>query len=92
MTWKIEYLQSVKKEIRKIDKQTCVRIRDYLENKIANLEDPRDLGKSLKGNFSELWRYRVGDYRIICSLEDNTCTVLVVRIGHRKNIYDLRND
>ena len=88
MSWKIEYLKSIQKEVRTIDRTVQKKIREYLENKVANLDDPRELGKSLKGNFGELWRYRIGDYRAICEIQDKTITVLVLHIGHRKNVYN----
>lgn len=87
MTWVIEYLQSARKTVEKIDPQTRRRIRDYLEYRVAELDDPRKLGKSLKGRLSELWRYRIGDYRVVCELRDKDLVVLVVRIGHRKEVY-----
>jgi mRNA interferase RelE/StbE len=58
-----------------------------LENKITNLKNPRDFGKSLQGDLSDLWRYRVGDYRIICEIKDEELIILVVAIGHRSKIY-----
>ena len=57
---------------------------------MAKLDDPRQLGKPLKGQHSELWRYRVGDYRVVCDLRDEVLVVLVVRIGHRKEVYEKR--
>lgn len=87
MAWKIKYLKSVQKNIRKIDRKERDRIREYLESHIANSDNPRQFGKALKGNHSEFWRYRVGNHRIICELKDNSITILVIRIGHRKNIY-----
>lgn len=87
MAWKIKYLQSIQKEVRKIDKAAQNKIRSYLEEKVAKMEDPREIGKALKGNLGELWRYRIGDYRAICEIQDKEITVLVVHIGHRKNIY-----
>lgn len=87
MSWKIEYLKSIQKEVRKIDRGIQKKIREYLENKVANLDDPRDIGKPLKGNLGELWRYRIGDYRVICEIQNKTITVLVIHIGHRKNVY-----
>lgn len=86
MVWKIEYLQSAQKEARKIDPQARKRIKKYLEHVVA-LEDPRQVGKALKGGLSNLWRYRIGDYRVICELRDDVLIVLVVTIGHRKNVY-----
>ncbi len=62
-------------------------ITQYLRKRIEPLDDPRQLGKSLKGELSNLWRYRVGDYRLICEINENELIVLVVRVGHRKGIY-----
>ena len=59
----------------------------FIDEKILKNNDPREYGKSLKGELGELWRYRVGDYRIICSIEDERIEVLVLRIGHRKEVY-----
>ena len=87
MTWTIEYAKSTRKDIRKIDPKTRTRIRNYLETRIATLDDPRQLGRVLKGEQGELWRYRVGNYRLICKIQDKVMTVLLVRIGHRKVIY-----
>ena len=87
MSWRIKYAQSVQKTVKKLQPQVRQRIRDYLEKRVALLDDPRQIGKPLKGHHSELWRYRVGDYRIICEIQDDTLLVLVVRIGHRKEIY-----
>jgi len=64
------------------------RITHYLRKRIEPLDDPRQLGKPLTGNLSTLWRYRVGDYRLICELKENELIVLVVRVGHRKGIYE----
>ncbi len=87
MAWKIEYAESTQKDIRKLDPAERRRIREFLEGKVATLEDPRGIGKALSGNFSGLWRYRVGDYRIIVSIEDERLCVLVLRVGHRKSVY-----
>ncbi len=87
MTWTIEYIKSVQKTVKKIDPPTRKRIRKYLENHVATLKEPRQLGKQLKGQFSELWRYRIGDHRVICEIQDDKLVILVVRIGSRKNIY-----
>ena len=87
MVWKIEYLKSIQKGVRKIDRTSQKKIREYLENKVAKMENPRDIGKALKGEMKELWRYRIGDYRAICEIQDKSITVLVIHIGHRKNVY-----
>ena len=72
-----------------MDKQTARRIRDELAE-IAKLEDPRSRGKALVGNLAGLWRYRVGDYRIICDIEDGVLVILVVDVAHRREIYKRR--
>jgi mRNA interferase RelE/StbE len=70
-----------------MDAKERKRIRSFLEDKLSLHDDPRKLGKSLKGQDSELWRYRVGDYRIICDIRDDALVVLVVKVGHRKEVY-----
>jgi len=87
VTWKIKYLKSVQKDMRKIDQKDQTRIREYLESHIAHSDNPRNFGKLLKGSYSEFWRYRVGNYRIVCELDDTSITILVLRVGHRKDIY-----
>jgi len=87
MAWKIKYLKSIQKEIRKINKGEQKKIREYLEDRIANADDPRKFGKALKGTHAEFWRYRVGQYRIICEIDDSEIVILVIRIGHRKDVY-----
>jgi len=87
MPWTIEYLQSAKKGAKKLSPQNRKKVRAFLEERIASMEDPRQLGKPLKGTLSEFWRYRVGDFRILCQLQDQKLVVLVVRIAHRKDVY-----
>ncbi|XTI73786.1 type II toxin-antitoxin system RelE family toxin (plasmid) [Acidithiobacillus sp. AC3] len=87
MVWRIEYAESVQKDVRKLDAQERKRIRDYIEAKVALLDDPRSVGKPLSGSLSGLWRYRVGNYRIIASIEDLDVRILVVKIAHRKEVY-----
>ncbi len=86
--WTIEYLASVRKDIRRLDPQVCRRIRKFLEVRVACLEDPRSIGEALKGaELGDFWKYRIGDYRIICAIEDDVVRVLVVRIGNRREVY-----
>ncbi|MGA2745217.1 MAG: type II toxin-antitoxin system RelE/ParE family toxin [Candidatus Sulfotelmatobacter sp.] len=87
MAWTIEYTDTARRQLRKLDKQSARRILDYLDERIAPLEDVRSLGKALRGPLGEFWRYRVGEYRIICELLDKQLRVLVVRVGGRKDIY-----
>ncbi len=88
MTWKVEFDNRARKELRKLDKQAQDRILKWLRETLATEEDPRRTGKSLKGRMKGLWRYRVGDYRIISQIQDENILILVVRIGHRRDIYE----
>lgn len=83
---KIEYTSIAKKELKKLDRQIQIKIKNYLDE-IANLENPRSHGKDLVGNLSHLWRYRVADYSLICDIQDEKILVTILRIGHRKEIY-----
>lgn len=87
MAWAIEYTDAARKQLRKLDRTTAQRIYRYLSERVAPLDEARDLGKALSGPLGELWRYRVGDYRIIAELRQNVLTVLVLRIGHRREVY-----
>lgn len=86
MAWKIELSKTADKAIRKLDKPTAARILDTLEE-ISQLDNPRSRGKAMTGNLAGLWRYRIGDYRAVCAIEDDRLAVLVVDVGHRKDIY-----
>ena len=87
MGWTIEWDKRVERQLARLGRDNARRIRDYMMQRVARVEDPRSLGKALHGRLSTYWRYRVGDYRVICSLEDAVCKVLVVRIGHRREVY-----
>ncbi len=71
-----------------MDKQNAHRIVDFMGLRIAALDDPRQSGKPLKGELGEFWRYRVGDYRILCEIRDDELIILAARIGHRREVYD----
>jgi len=88
MAWKIEFSEPADRQLNRLDPQQSRRILKFLLGRVAKLEDPRSVGKPLQGpHFGELWRYRVGDFRIICKLRDEVLVVLVVQIGPRKGIY-----
>lgn len=87
MTWKIEIGGDALKQLKKIDKADAKRIFAYLRERVALRDNPRELGKPLTGELNELWRYRVGDYRIIARIEDAELVILVVRVGHRRHVY-----
>lgn len=87
MAWTIEYAKTARDQLRKLDKKIALRIVDYLEKRVAPLEDPRQTGKALHGSLGDLWRYRVGDYRIICDIRDRLLVVLVLQVGNRSDVY-----
>jgi mRNA interferase RelE/StbE len=88
MAWKIELSAGADRELSKLDRQQSKRILKFLHERVAKLEDPRGIGKALQGSrLGEFWKYRVGPYRLICKIEDNLLIVLVLRVGHRKEIY-----
>ena len=87
MSTTIEYTDSSRRQLRKLDKRAAHRILDYMDKRIAPLEDPRSMGKALRGPLGDFWRYRVGEYRIICEIDDRALRVLVVRVGDRKDVY-----
>jgi mRNA interferase RelE/StbE len=87
LAWTIDYTDTAKEQLRKLDRQTARRIVDFMDERIAGVEDPRSTGKALSGPLGRLWRYRVGDYRVIASIEDQALRILVVRIGNRKEVY-----
>lgn len=89
MAWKIRFTKSADKALRKLDKSTSARILDEIEE-ISALDDPRSRGKALTGTLSGLWRYRVGDYRIVCDIEDGMMLILVVAVAHRREVYKHR--
>lgn len=81
-------LLTAKKELAGLDKTQAKRITTFLHKRVAELDDPRSIGEALKGSkFGDFWKYRVGDYRIIASIEDGALLILVVRIGNRKDVY-----
>jgi mRNA interferase RelE/StbE len=88
LNWKIEFDSNVEKDLRKLDHSAQQRIIKYLKEKIIPIENPRTLGKPLSGDLRGIWRYRVGDYRILAKIEDENFIILVVYVGHRKNVYD----
>lgn len=88
MVWTINYSDRALKSLRKMDKQNARRIVDFMDLRIAVAADPRQSGKPLKGEQGEFWRYRVGDYRILCEIRDDELVILAATIGHRREVYD----
>ena len=88
MAWQIEFDPAAKKKLSKLEAQIAKRIIQFLKSRLAKHPDPRELGEALKGSrLGEFWKYHVGDYRIIASIQDKTVCILVLRIGDRKEIY-----
>jgi len=87
MAWKIDFSPAALKQLNKLDKPVAQRILKFLRERVGGLDDPRKIGARLQGTLSEFWKYRVGDYRLICSLEHDRLVVLVLRIGHRLEVY-----
>jgi mRNA interferase RelE/StbE len=88
LTWRIDLTASAAKQLSKLEKTEARRITTFLRKRIGMLEDPRTLGKPLTGpQLGEFWRYRVGDYRVICDIQDQALVVLVIEIGNRRDIY-----
>ena len=86
--FEIELSERFKKEFRKLDKYTQKIIRAWIDKNLVNCENPRQHGKGLTANRSGQWRYRIGDYRLICQIEDNKMIILALSIGHRRDIYE----
>jgi mRNA interferase RelE/StbE len=88
MIWKIEFDPAATRELEKLDHQISRRILNFLNDRVVQLEDPRSIGEALKGaKLGDLWKYHVGDYRIISSIEDGQLRILVIRIGNRREVY-----
>jgi mRNA interferase RelE/StbE len=87
LAWTIEYAKTARDQIKKPDRQTALRVLDYMDERVATLDDPRQTGKALKGPLGDLWSYRVGDYRIICDIQDRVLIVLELQIGNRRDVY-----
>lgn len=89
MAWSIELRESVRKELRKYDPQVAKRILKFLHERVATLDNPRSIGEALHGSkLGDYWKYRVGDWRIICDIQDDKLVVLVLNIGNRREVYE----
>jgi mRNA interferase RelE/StbE len=88
LAWQIEVSDAAKKQLVKMGRVEAKRITAFLRLRVASLDDPRQIGGPLQGaHFAGLWRYRVGDYRVLVDIQDQTVTVIVVGIGHRGEVY-----
>ncbi len=86
MAWRVEISRTAEKQIKKLDRQAQGDIVHYLRERVQQAENPRHFRKPMRGE-KGLWRYRVGDYRIICDIQDDRSTVLVLALGHRREVY-----
>lgn len=87
MAWTIEYAETAKKQLRKLDKAAARRIADFMDKRIGAGDAPLQLGKALQGPLGNFWCYRVDDFRMICDIQDRVLTVLVLQIGNRREVY-----
>lgn len=88
MKYRIETTPRFDKEFRKLDRYTMRMIKAWIEKNLSDSENPRAHGKALTANRSGQWRYRIGDYRLICEILDNELVILAMSIGHRREVYD----
>jgi mRNA interferase RelE/StbE len=88
MAWSIKLSPASEKQLDRLDPQVARRLLSFLYDRVSLLDNPRSIGEALKGTeLGDLWKYRVGDYRIIASIEDQLVRILVVRIGNRREVY-----
>ncbi len=88
LAWRVEFDPDAVNDLKKLDKQVQARILDFLRERLARLDNPRELGEALAGSkLGNYWKYRVGDWRIICDLQDQRIVVRVLRVGNRREVY-----
>lgn len=86
--YRVEYTPHAIRALKKLDRATRAMLRAWIEKNLVGCDNPRLKGKALSGELKNLWRYRIGDYRVITDINDNTVTILIVNVGHRNEIYD----
>lgn len=87
MIYRLEFSDAAKKDLKKLDKNDALLLLGWMRKNLDGMENPRIRGKQLVGNLAGVWRYRVGDYRILACIEDDKLVILVVSVGHRREIY-----
>ncbi|MDY2962641.1 MAG: type II toxin-antitoxin system RelE/ParE family toxin [Streptococcus dysgalactiae] len=87
MTYKLVISDDVKKQLKKMDKYVALMLAKDMKKQLDNLSNPRQIGKALTGQYKGLWRYRIGNYRVICDIIDNELVTIALEVGHRKDIY-----
>lgn len=88
MAWNIELSPEFRRDLTKLGTEEAKRILKFLHERLRLMDNPRIIGEPLKGSrFSGLWRYRVGDYRILCEIQDERVSIFAVQVGHRREVY-----
>ena len=87
MIYELKYEEKAVKQIKKLDLATRKLIKSWIEKNLLNTDNPRQHGKGLTGGLSQYWRYRVGDYRILAEINDTEIVIIIVEVGHRREIY-----
>ena len=87
MKYTVKTTKNFTKQFSKLDKYTQLLVKAWIEKNIMDCENPKEHGKNLVGNMAGLWRYRIGDYRLICEIQDEQLVILALSIGHRREIY-----
>lgn len=87
MVWTIKYTETAKKQLKKLDRQTARRVLEYMDEHVATREDPCSPGEALTGPLGGLWRYRIGDLRVICDVQNGALMILVIELGNRREVY-----
>lgn len=87
MAWTVEVSDVAERQLRKLDRQDQKRILDLLDDRIEGCKNPRHFGEPLKGDRAGFWRYRIGHFRALCDIQDEHVVVLVLTIGHRREVY-----
>jgi mRNA interferase RelE/StbE len=87
LAWTVEVGDVAERQLRRLDRPVQKRLLDWLDDRLEGCKNPRHFGEALRGDLAGLWRYRIGDYRIICQLQDERLVVLAISIGHRRDVY-----
>ena len=87
MAWTVEYTGTARNQLSRLDRDMALRVVNYMDERVAEVDDPRRIGQALTGPLGGLWRYRVGRCRVICDIQDDVLRVLVVRVGRRDEVY-----
>lgn len=88
MSWDYSFTSKARKELKKLGHEPTRKIIEFLDDRVKKTDDPRQFGKALRGDLGEYWRYRIENYRLLCELKNDTLIVLVVKVGHRRDVYD----